>query len=95
MKKLEMREELLGHIEQAHFIKIEREKVDENPLHCIPLSMGKKLVLIKNFVDFLFYWFVIIRFKDFTEVRYNDVDKFAEKWCFTSIKNKPFSSSKG
>jgi len=49
VKKLEMREELLGHIEQAHFIKIEREKIDENPLHCIPLSNGEKVSPNKKF----------------------------------------------
>jgi hypothetical protein len=78
VKKSEMREKLLEHIEQSHLIKIERKKIDEEDYNCIPLSMGKKLVLIKNYVDFLFNGYVIIRFKDFTNVRYNDVDKFAE-----------------
>jgi hypothetical protein len=78
VKKLEMREKFLEHIEKSHFIEIEREKVDEYSLHCLPIAIGERLALFKQFTDFSFDGFVIVRVKDLTKVRYDDVDKFAE-----------------
>lgn len=79
MKKADIKEQLLEHINHARYIQINRDEIDDDSLSGIPLSIGNRLLLIKFYYDFSFDGFKILRMQDLTEVRYNATDKFVEK----------------
>jgi hypothetical protein len=78
MKKREIRENLVQFIQKEQYIQISRSKIDDEPIQCIPMVLGGKLLFIRYYYDFLFDGYKLLRVKDLTDVRYNQVDQFAE-----------------
>jgi hypothetical protein len=79
MKNAGIKEILLEHIDYSSYIQINRDKIDDDSLSCIPLSIGKTLLFIKFYNDFSFDGYKILRIKDLTDVRYNATDQFFEE----------------
>ncbi len=94
MKKLEIREILKKGIENRQKIKIIRRKIDDEPINCFPLSLGQKFLLVQYEYDFQLDGFKVMRMKDITSVRSDEVERFTEhilkqEGIFNSI-NQPF-----
>jgi hypothetical protein len=97
MKKFEIREMLQNDIEVPHQVQVKRRKIDANPIECIPLILGRRLLLIKLLYDFQFDGCRIIRIKDITSVRAGESEKFSEfilkeEGILNEIKAPPFVS---
>lgn len=78
MKKLEIEKLLNEGIENKNQLHIVREKIDCNPIECIPLSMKQKLLLIQYLYDFQPDGYMIIRLRDITSLRYREPEKYME-----------------
>jgi len=74
-----IRTKLKEHIENRNELRIERKKIDTNPLNCVPLVLSEKLLLIAYIYDFEQDGYMIIRIKDISSIKYGDSQKFSEK----------------
>jgi len=78
MKKLEVKEMLLKGIESHNQVHIKRCKIDRNSIHCYPLIMGEKLLLVQYLDDFQVDGYKIIRIKDITDTCSDECERFFE-----------------
>jgi hypothetical protein len=78
-------------------VKITREKIDSNVIYCYPLLMSNKLLLIQYLYDFQVDGYMIIRLKDITSIRSDDLERFSEsiiknEGIIENIKNPSFET---
>ncbi len=97
MKRSNVRELLEKTIKAFQEIKITREKIDLNAIHCYPLLMSDKLLLIQYLYDYEVDGYMIVRLKDITSVRSGDLERFSEsiiknEGIIEDIKNPFFQS---
>jgi hypothetical protein len=78
MKKTEIYVLLNKVIESKYQAKINRDKIDVEPIYCIPLLLGQKLLLVQNIIDFQLDGYMIIRIKDISSVRSDESERFSE-----------------
>lgn len=78
MNKLEIKRMINEAIDQRHQIHITRINIDENPIDCIPIAAGKKLLLVEYLYDFLFDGYLVIRINDITSIRSGEIERYSE-----------------
>lgn len=66
-------------IEVRNQIEIKRKHIDDDSIACIPLAVGENLLLIQYLDDFILNGYKIIRLKDITSVRSEEIERFHDK----------------
>ena len=77
MEKLQIVNALKKNI--GNYTHIEREPIDEYSIDCLPLAVGKQLVLIQYIYDFTFDGYKVLSLQDISNIKRSKVEKFFEK----------------
>jgi hypothetical protein len=97
MEKIKIREDLHNIIKMRCLAYITREIIDINAIDCIPLILGQDLLLVQYLFDFQLDGYMIIRIKDITFIRSDDIERFSEfilkkEGILSQIKEPPISN---
>lgn len=78
MKRSEIIEIIQQAVELKHQAKINRNKIDEEAIHCMPLLLGWNLLMIQFLDDFQPDGYIILRTRDITFARSGESERFSE-----------------
>ncbi len=78
MKRSEVIEILQQAIESRHQVKIDRDKINTETIHCIPLLLGWNLLMIRFLDDFQPDGYMFLRTRDITFARSGESERFSE-----------------
>lgn len=79
MKKIKIRKTLQDSLKNEDVIRITRSKIDNEPIHCVPLVIGEGIVLVHYIYDFQFDGYKIIRTNDVTSVRVKEIERYVKQ----------------
>lgn len=79
MNKDEIRTILQKEIESFHEITIWRGKIEDNSIDCVPIAVGRDLLLIQYLYDFQIDGYKILRIKDITCIRSGKHERHSER----------------
>lgn len=79
MGENDIRKKLEIQIKEHNVIRIDRNKIDVCTIDCVPLLMGKDMILVQYLYDYMIDGYRIIRMSDITSIHHNDVDRFSKE----------------